>query len=125
MKQMFEELKPTVFLDNLSGKAGSDILRTMPPHSTLVAYGTLANKPYDLTAKEIRVFDYKIVGVTMMTYFKKYPELKHIYNKRIAQDASDGNLTVSISKKFKHENFKEAIDYYKQNTSQGKVILQP
>ena len=47
MNKMFKELKPTVLLDNVSGKIGSDILRTMPPHSTIVVYGSLVDEPYN------------------------------------------------------------------------------
>jgi len=125
MKKVFEELKPTVLLDCVSGKTGSNLLRAMPMHSVLVAYGSLEEDPYDLTAKEIRFSDYKILGMTIMSFFKKYPQFKQVYQDRIAEYANDGKLKLVISKKFNQKDYLEAIDYYKKNMSAGKVILQP
>ena len=125
MKKMFEELKPTVCLDCVSGKIGSDILRNMAPYSTLIGYGSLIDEPYDLTAKELLANVYTMVGMSLMTYFNEHPEKRPVYNKRISQDAIDGKLKTVISKKFKQKDFREAIEYYKQNMSDGKVILQP
>ena len=121
---MFEQVKPTVLLDCVGGKYGSDILRMMAPKSTLITYGSLTDEPYDLsfTPKEKFEYDYNMVS---MNYFTKHPMVRQIYNGKISEAVLDGKLKVFISKKFKQKDFKEAIEYYKQNSSQGKVILQP
>jgi len=48
LEKIFDEFKPDVFYDSVTGKVGTKVLWAMPSYTTIVIFGRLDSRGYDL-----------------------------------------------------------------------------
>ena len=124
MRTMFKKLKPMFFFDCVSGDLGTKIFSAMPAKSTTYVYGALDLKPYDIPAGELLFTDKSLKGFWMSTFLQENPKLVPKLNEEVLKNLNAGDYKITISKRFTPEEFEQAVEYYQENQSKGKVLLQ-
>jgi len=121
---MFKKNQPKIFFDCVSGELGGKVFSAMPRETSTYVYGALDLTPYSLPAGEFLFTDKILRGFWMSTYLSQNPKLVPELNKQVMENLEGGDYKMTVSKRFKYENWEEAVEYYQNNMSKGKVLLQ-
>ena len=127
LKNLAEELSATVVLEACSGEMPGRILKAMPRRSTCVIYGCLTRQPIlNIDVLSFMGNDQKLEAFLLDQYLASKNLLK-LYGmlRSVKKELGEGLLTTVINKTFPYSQYKEAIDFYENNMSAGKVILVP
>ena len=94
--------------------------------ATLILYGTLSEKP----AGNINTIgfigkDLKIEGYLLSVKLAKMSLFQYAEFILRAEPLMKSDLATVVQKRFGFHQIQEAIDFYQQNQTAGKVILQP
>lgn len=123
LKALAAELNATLILDAVSGSQSALLLDAAPRGSTLLIYARLSGDPVLADpgtlikdAKEITGFQLGNWLITKGLLFK----LRFI---RKVKRALDGELSSRINRTYPLESAEEAIAYYREHMSDGKIIL--
>lgn len=113
--------------DAIGGSFTGKILSALPSGSTVAVYGLLSNDPL---AKEVRIEDLlfkekTVQGFWLTSWFKKVSPQEGSKAMQSMSKLINGSLKSSIAKEFPLENLKEALEFYENNMSAGKVIIRP
>ena len=98
----------------------------MPKGSTVYIYGNLSREPipeidpFTILNNEIDIKCFK-----MNDWINGKNLLRKIMIVNRVQKLITEDLSSEVQKEFDLKDFEEAIDYYKNNMSKGKVILKP
>ena len=129
LKKIAHELNATVCFECIGGEQASQILKAMPYGSTIYNYGNLVLKPLDGFSSGDFIFQNKKVnGWWLGTWLPQLNAEERIkwFGLVISQIMQGTDLfKTTTSKKFLLENISEAITYYQNNMSEGKVMLVP
>lgn len=120
---LFNQMTPLTFFDALGGKTGSELFSLMPDGSTTYNYGGLDGSEYTISLADT-IFKNKTLTGYWLTHDLQNPALAVKLGERSFAALATGQVQTTIAKTFPHEQFEEAFAYYKENASQGKVLLQ-
>lgn len=127
LKEIAEREGATVSFEAVAGELTGKILRNQPNNSTCYIYGGLSGT----SVNNIDVADFIFKGKTIKGFWLMPYVLNLIKNGGIEQLYADvyGLLPTifksSIQKVFKLQDYQEAIAFYSENSSKGKILLQP
>jgi trans-2-enoyl-CoA reductase len=125
-RKLVVELKPRVCFECVSGTFGGLVFNLMPQRSTMYLYGSLSLQPLGGISPEEMI--YKEKDIKHLTLFP-YMMLK--LRDRLDEFLTDAKkfykecFGITIAKEFAFSEVESAIEYYKENSSKGKVILRP
>lgn len=125
LKQLAEQLEATLFLDAVTGSHTSLLLKAAPAGSTLVAYARLSGENISADVGELIRKNKEIVGFQLGNWLQKQSlpfKLRFIsrVKKHLGQELrSYIRQTTPLAK------VEEALADYRQNMSEGKIILKP
>jgi len=120
---LFKTLSPKCFFDTFAGQAASKIIEVMPRGSTIYNYGALSLSDYVISPTSL-IFEEKVVrGFWLTSYLEQAKNTGDIYSEVLESTRAGGNI-IEVVGKFPHEEFKEAMNYYRSHCSLGKVLLQ-
>lgn len=122
-KALFTELKVQAYFDPIAGPMAGQIIQLMPNDTTTYNYGDLTYKPIEVDPKDM-MFKGKIVTGYWLS--------KEIQDEKTAagmfegawKSLSTGLYKTEVAAKFTHDQYEEALEFYKNNASKGKVLLQ-
>ncbi|MBN2747548.1 MAG: zinc-binding dehydrogenase [Bacteroidales bacterium] len=123
MESVFSSLKPTLLFDAICGSKTNDLIRFAPANSTLMPYANLSE---DLSIYDSRLLlqkNIKISGFFLSNYNKEVGILKVLKNISQVKKLIDNDLTTNYQKVVSFKNVNEAINEYRNNMSQGKILL--
>jgi NADPH2:quinone reductase len=119
------KLKINFFIDAVGGDVAEKIFLLSPQETNMICYGNLSEKPLSINPG-IFIFQNKSVSGFWLSFWikslKQEDFFKHTEN---AQKLLSTSLRSDIQKRFTLENGYEAIEYYKNNMSAGKILIQP
>ncbi|CAD8110816.1 unnamed protein product [Paramecium sonneborni] len=124
LKNVTQTLRATVFFDALGGELTGQILEAMPNHSICYVYGGLSLKPVgNVSILDLIFKDKKVQGFWLTQYLKK----KNIVSQALLLNQLKGllktNLKTIVAKTVDVSDFKEGLEFYKKNMSEGKVLI--
>ena len=125
LKQLAEELGATLFLDAVTGSQTSTLLRAAPAGAKLVAYARLSGEAISADAGNLMRENKEIVGFHLGSWLQKQSllfKLKFIHR---VKKHLDQELTSNIRHSTPLTKVEEALAEYRQNMSEGKIILKP
>jgi NADPH2:quinone reductase len=129
LKQIAHELDAKICFECIGGDIASKILNAMPYGSTIYNYGNLLFKPLDsFNSADLIFFNKKVLGWWLGTWLQEISneEKASWFGYVIGEIFANNELfKTSTSKKFSFDNFKEAMEFYQGNMSEGKVLLVP
>lgn len=125
LKKLCIELNCRCCFEAVTGELTGKILSAMPISSTVYVYGALSLKPCEINANDL-IFKKKAVkGFWLKDHLEKkgfFGKVQMMYGLRsLIKDS----LKTEIKKEYCLEEAQEAINYYKQHMSEGKVLIMP
>ena len=116
-----KELKPKAFFDAVAGKTGSIVASLMPFKSTVYTYGNLSRSNYNFDPSILIFKNLHFEGVWLNQYAKTGQIAQFAAN--TFEKMSSGAYKTTFAKEFSPQDFKEALKYYSENASAGKVLI--
>ncbi len=119
-----------VAFDAVAGDMTPMLIKAMPESSLIYVYGCLSDKMPDLTSmkdmmakKHITTEEFGVMSHKLMTD----PEERKKAMEFIREDAATGGklFKLAVAKRFRLDEFKEALDTYRRVAALGKVVLLP
>ncbi len=125
LKQLAEKLGATLFLDAVTGSYTSLLLRAAPDGTTLVAYARLSGESITADAGELIRKNKEIVGFQLGNWLQKHNMLFKLRFINQVKKHLGNELTSHIHHTTPLAKVEEALAEYRQNMSEGKIILKP
>lgn len=95
----------------------------MPKKSILVSFGNLSGDKLKIDNRDIMFDEKEIIGFFAPNYLKhKSLYWRYCTSSFIVKEANDTLYTLK-SKEFNIQEYREAIEYYKNHMSEGKIIF--
>ena len=125
LKEIAEKENATLAFDAIGGDFTNKVLKAQPPNSTCHIYGALSGND--------------IKGISIMELFKSKtiaPLFLPLYTKTLNEEQYREFVTKAhellptvfksnVQKVFKIDDIKEALAYYHENSSKGKILIKP
>jgi NADPH:quinone reductase-like Zn-dependent oxidoreductase len=129
LKKLAAENDAKMCFECIGGEIASHILSAMPYGSTLFNYGNLLFKPLEgFNSADLIFFDKRLDGWWLGTWLMRISEEeKGKWFGYVVKELFAGSelFKTEISKSFTLDKFCEAMEFYKNNMSKGKVLLMP
>lgn len=123
LSKLASKLDASLFLDAVSGSLASLLLRAAPPGSTLLTYARLSGDPLSADPGDLIREDKKITGFLLGSWLQTKGILFKLKFIKQVKKQLGGTLTTHINKSFDLKDVEEAIKYYREHMSLGKIIL--
>jgi NADPH:quinone reductase-like Zn-dependent oxidoreductase len=126
LRVMAEKLGAKTCFEAIAGDFAGVILKNMPKNSVVTVYGCLSMKNLGNIDIGDMMFGNKVINTFMLAQWlktKNQLSLLQIFYK-VRSNISQ-NMKSVVAKKFKLEQFEEAIQFYLKNMSEGKVLFEP
>ena len=127
LKEIAEKEGATISFEAVAGELTGRVLRSQPDGSTCYIYGGLSSK----SVERVDVFDFVFKGKTIKGFWLMPVVLDLIKNGGMEDLYAEVYgllptiLKSSVQKVFKLEDYKEAVEFHHENSSKGKILLQP
>lgn len=113
-------------LECIGGKLCGEIISAMPSGSACILYGNLSrDKVSELDAFAIIANKIELRGFLLNQWIETKGTVSLLMMIRRVRKLLKGDLSSEVQKEFDLKDIKEAIVYYENNMSAGKVILKP
>jgi NADPH:quinone reductase-like Zn-dependent oxidoreductase len=123
LQKLVKELNITLFFDALGGKSTNDFIHTGLEGSTVYLYSNLSEEKSFFDTRILLQQQKEIKGFYLGNYSSKQGILKTLKRIKKAHNLLKNELKTNIAKTVELENVEEGIEFYKNNMSQGKVLL--
>jgi len=127
LKEIAGILKPTVAFDAVGGVLSGKMYNALAPHSDLVVYGGLSNKPMsDLSVMGAIFHDKVISGFNLIDWKNQlaegeFEEISFL----LQQKFIDGTYATKINEITNLDNILKGLKTYLGNMSSGKLLVKP
>lgn len=125
LTRIARELEATIAFDSVGGELSGALVQAMPQGGRLVVYGALAGEAVQVSPADL-IFKGKTVGGFWLTQWIKHmslpAKLQMVY---AVQSCLKDDLKTEIRQRYPLEKVLDAIEDYKSNRSEGKVLLIP
>ena len=119
------ELDAKLFFDAVGGEQAEIMLRISPPGSTLIPYAKLSEQDISIDPRILVQHDKKIEGFFLGNYTAQRSVLQNLAAIKRVKSMLKGDIKVNVSAIFPFAEINEALDHYRRNMSEGKVLLRP
>ncbi len=123
LKELSHNLNANVIFDAVGGDLVQKLLNAAPNGSTLFIYGRLSPDVCEILPGDLIFTGNKIEGFWLTDWLKKKSFIQNINNIRKIQSLIGNELGTKIYKTFPPEQIEEALETYKNNMSEGKVLI--
>lgn len=123
LKQLANDLNARVLFDAVGGQMVQQLLDAAPKNSKLYIYGRLSPDAVEIQPGEMIFTGNQIQGFWLTGWLKNQSLLQTILNTRKIQSMLGSELGTKIQEQFAPEKVNQAVETYKNNMSNGKVLL--
>lgn len=123
LKQLAEKLEATLILDAVTGSLSSILLDAAPRGSTLVVYARLSGDPILADPGALITEEKEIIGFQLGNWLHTKGILFKLRFINSVKRQLDSELSSTISRTYPLESAEEAIAHYRENMSDGKIVL--
>lgn len=120
-----EILGARLFFDAVGGDQASGMLRAAPPGSTLITYAKLSEKDIIVDPRLLLQQDKTIRGFYLGNYISAKSILQNLRMIGRARDLLSDDHKIVVAARYPLEKTEEALEFYRNNMSSGKVLLHP
>jgi NADPH2:quinone reductase len=124
LKSLAHTLKATLVLDAVTGSQSAVLLDAAPPGSTLVVYARLSGDPFQADPYSLIREGKKVAGFYLADWLQDKSLLFKLRFISRVKKALDSDLASIVNRSYPLEHAEEAIAYYRDHMSDGKVVLQ-
>ena len=123
LSALTRQLGATLFLDAVTGKESGRLLSAAPDGSTLVAYARLSGDPLQVDPSDLIRLKKEIIGFQLGNWLNTKSMFYKLSFMGQVKKQMNGPLSSKINRTFTMEEMNEAIVFYRENMSEGKVLL--
>ncbi|WP_108960211.1 zinc-binding dehydrogenase [Leptospira ellinghausenii] len=127
-KELFKlskKLNATYAIDAVAGETAQSLVECMPYGAKIVCYGALSEKPFSVNSGIILFQNKKIEGFWLSSWIYEIGLEEFQKQAKEAQKYLKTVFQTKINKRFKFEEYKEGLEFYKQHMTDGKVVFGP
>ncbi|KAL4494959.1 hypothetical protein ABPG72_015659 [Tetrahymena utriculariae] len=125
IKNITKKLNATIFFDAVVGNFTGEVLTQMPSNSTAYVYGFLSGKNFSVPVYEFIYNKQSIQGFSIINrLISLSPEVRKNQLEKV-KEFIQTDFKTEVAKEYSIKNIEQAIEYYSQNMSAGKVLLKP
>ncbi len=122
--KLSRKLKINFFIDAVGGEIAEKIFLLSPQENNMICYGNLSENSISINPG-IFIFQKKSVsGFWLSFWIQSLPQKDFFKHTKDAQKLLSTSLRSEVHKRFSLEDGYEAIEYYKNNMSAGKILIQ-
>lgn len=125
LKQLALELDASLFLDAIGGEHCAKLLHAAPPASTLIIYARLSGEFLQTDPGDLIRSDKKIRGFQLGNWLNTKGILFKLKFVSQVKKQLASQLTSHVNREYPISKVEEALSYYKEHMSEGKIILKP
>ena len=123
-KQLAKQLNARHCLESVSGELSGLLLSNMPAESVLIMYGSLSlQRMREIDVAKFIYYGHQIEGFAIHLFLRRLSLWKKLLLMRRLTALLKDFLFSTISKEFGLHQLQEALLFYDQNQSKGKVIM--
>ncbi len=123
LKILAAKLDAKLVFDAVGGKLSGRLLNAVPSGSRMYIYGRLSPEECSFNPSGFISEEKQVKGFLLNHWLKNAGLLKKLQTINTVKKLLKNDLSSSVHRKFSPEEISEAIDYYKNNMSKGKVII--
>jgi NADPH:quinone reductase-like Zn-dependent oxidoreductase len=117
------EFKASIAFDAVGGELTRRLASAMPPKSRIVVYGALADEPCQINSADLLFQDKKLEGFWLSRWIKGKGMLQKLLLSSRVQKLLSNELQTRIQARFPLEDILPALELYKKQPTEGKVLL--
>lgn len=126
LKELSAKLKATMFVDGVGGDLMWQVLKAMPAFTICYCVGHLSNKLTDKVDSSHLIFTNKqIRGYYLGIWIREKSLQDRIVMSSFFKKEISNILKTDVAKSFPLEKANEAVKFYTENMSLGKVLIKP
>lgn len=118
------KLDARLIFDAVGGKQTKILLQNSPHGSKIIPYAKLSEEDINIDPRLLIQHNKKLEGFYLGNYVSSKSLLQNLKTINRVKKMLTDNLDISISKKYPLSEVNQAIDFYRDNMSSGKVLLQ-
>ncbi len=122
-RKLTNELSATLLLDPVGGSQSSLLLELAPKESILMLYANLSESPISIDSRILVQEDKQIQGFYLANYNANKSLLKALADTKKVQKLIGKELKTKVQNTFALKEANQAIELYKNNMSEGKVLI--
>jgi NADPH2:quinone reductase len=119
------KFKAKIAFDAVGGELTRRIASAMPPGTRIIVYGALSGEACQMSPLDVIFNNEKLEGFWLTQWVKTLSLPRKLLFARKIQSLLHNELATRIQARFPLEKYPEAIELYKQQRTQGKVLLLP
>lgn len=123
LKSLSDALNASLFLDAIAGSFTSKLLTAAPNGSTIVVYANLSREDITIDPRFIIQGDKKIGGFYLGNYTTRKSIVHTLKTAAKIQQLVGSELNSKVQKQYALQDINEALDFYTQNMTGGKVLF--
>lgn len=123
MKKIAHRLNATIIFDAVGGKLPQQLLSAAPKGSKLFIYGRLSADACEILPGELIFTGNQIQGFWLTNWLHEKGMIKTLFAVRKVQSLLNAELGTKIYRQFNIGQITDAIETYRNNMSEGKVLI--
>lgn len=123
MKKIAHRLNATIIFDAVGGKLPQQLLSAAPKGSKLFIYGRLSADVCEILPGELIFTGNQIQGFWLTNWLHEKGMIKTLFAVRKVQSLLNAELGTKIYQQFTIGQITDAIETYRNNMSEGKVLI--
>ncbi|HVO33521.1 MAG TPA: zinc-binding dehydrogenase [Elusimicrobiota bacterium] len=125
LRELAERLRATLTLDAVGGGLTAVLARAMPKDGWIIVYGALAGENCQISPRDLIFGGRNLSGFWLTRRIARMNWPERLWMVYRVQSYLHADLRTDVQARYPLEKVTEAIDFYKQRRSDGKVLLTP
>lgn len=125
LKKLSQEHNALCFFDPVGGEFTGKVLKNMPNNSVAYVYGALSGKGCVIDPIDLIFRGKKVKGFWLTKFLGEKGLLGKAKMMFSLKGLLKNSLATTVSKEFSLNEINEAVEFYKKNMSEGKVLIKP
>ena len=123
LKELTHQLNATLLLDAVGGAQTAKLVNAAPYGSTVIVYSNMSDEPFSIEPRTLIQADKSIKSFFLGGWAAKRSIPQTLKAARNVQALASAELNSKIRKKYPLEKAAEALNYYLNNMTGGKILL--
>ncbi len=118
-------LNVKLFFDAVGGEQTEIMLKVSPPGSTVISYAKLSEQNISIDPRILIQQDKKLEGFYLGNYTAGKSVLQNLNTISSVKKMLSGDIKIKVAGTYDLSDINEALDKYRDNMSNGKILLYP
>ncbi len=120
-----DRMNARLFFDAVGGEQTEIMLKVSPPGSKVITYAKLSEQNINIDPRTLIQQDKKMEGFYLGNYTANKSTLQNLKTISNVKNLLSGDIKINVSASYDLSDINEALNQYRSNMSEGKVLLYP